>query len=384
MLERNYKISNVVNSQLDTIPEHVWKSETTIFVDFAMATGQHIAGIITRLRKCGHSDENISGRIYGFESDLSQVALAINMNKLIGNFEAIEYNELVSKGYKGMKFDAVVGNPPFQKNTNIIKDPDNKQGSFWYEFVKLGINHLKEDGYIAMVCPKSLFGAGGWGTKRSKVTEMLQSVRFTNIWPDFTKDFTVSIDIFGFTAVKNKSHSVVTIGNSSDTVIIDGSVPVPFVINKTAFSVVRKCFSGGHKTMEFREKISAKPDDAVVRVNGGRFKIYSKTFVGLESDTKHRQQGAIIAQNEISGYKSAVNSKLWQYLFKIMGGESGNSVTGIMAMLPVLDNMTRSYSDDEWYSAFDITPEEQADITTFLQPKPKKQKSKKPRKKKND
>lgn len=377
MLERNYKISNVVNSQLDTIPKHIWESETTTFIDFAMATGQHISGCIQRLRQCGHSDENIKGRVFGFESDPSQVALAVNMNKLIGTFEPIEYNELLTKGYKNMKFDCVVGNPPFQKDTNIVKDPDNKQGSFWYEFVKLGLRHLNDDGYIAMVCPKSLFGAGGWGTKRSKVTEMLQTIRFTNIWPDFTKDFTVSIDIFGFTAVKNKSNSIVRIGNSDDTVIIDGSVPVPFLINKTAFNVVRKCFASGFRTMEFREKINATPNDAVVRVNGGRFKIYSKIFVGLENETKHRQQGVLINTNEIIGFKSAVSSKLWEYLFKIMGGESGNSVTGIMAMLPVMNDMTRPYSNAEWYAAFGITDDEQADIEKFLEPKPKKEKKQK-------
>ena len=102
-------------------------------------------------------------------------------------------------------------------------------------------------------------------------------------------------------------------------------------------------------------------------LNGGRFKQWKKTFVGLEQNTSNNQQGAILPADSIPGFTSLINSKLAEYIFKILGGEKGNSTTVILKHMPVMPDMTVSYSDQEWFDAFGIDKEMQADINKFLQ-----------------
>lgn len=306
--------------------------------------------------------------LYGIDVNKIQSKIASTALKMAGGVEPNIYCDDSLTRDDGMVFDAVLMNPPYQKDTNFKKDEDNKQGSFYYQFVDLGIDKLKNDGVLGVICPKSIFGSGGFGTKSFKVGQMIDSVSFTDIWPDLSEHFKVSIEILGFIAVKNTSRPAVRIVGTNDTVTIDGSVPVPFYVSKTAVSVIKKCFNTSKNTIGFKENIkNASSNDIVLKVNGGRFKQWRKTYVGKNGDTKHNQQGAVIKSSEILGYQSAVNSQLWEFIFKVMGGEKGNSVTGLVDRLPIMPDMTVSYTNEEWYTAFGITDEEQNDIQKFLE-----------------
>lgn len=62
-----FPIEPLVVQMLDQLPEDVWKSTTTTFLDPAMGGGQFLVEIQRRLRAAGHSDDNISERMYGCE-----------------------------------------------------------------------------------------------------------------------------------------------------------------------------------------------------------------------------------------------------------------------------------------------------------------------------
>jgi len=52
-----------------------------------------------------------------------------------------------------MKFDCIVGNPPFQPPTKSEGSGTGSRNKIWHKFVELGFNILKEDGWFAFITP---------------------------------------------------------------------------------------------------------------------------------------------------------------------------------------------------------------------------------------
>jgi hypothetical protein len=100
---------------LDAIPEEVWRSTTTTFVDFCMGGGQIIKEVINRLRQYGHSEENIRNRVFGFETSKLYLNYAVNRHKLIGTYGVMTTEQFMQSNDK---FDVVVGSPLFSRRIN--------------------------------------------------------------------------------------------------------------------------------------------------------------------------------------------------------------------------------------------------------------------------
>jgi hypothetical protein len=108
-----FQIEPLVNEILDQLPAEVWSSKTTTFFDPAMGGGQFVREIERRLREAGHTDVNISGRVYGCESSLLSVKYAVNKYKLAGTYSV---GDFLAQDFGDMKFDVIVGNPPYNSN----------------------------------------------------------------------------------------------------------------------------------------------------------------------------------------------------------------------------------------------------------------------------
>lgn len=117
-------INEIVNEMLDCFPKEIWESSSTTFFDPCIAGGQFVNAIEHRLRKYGHSDDNIKNRVFGVEVTNYRVKSSVNKHKLIGNYIVADF--LNSKVFNGKKFDVIVTNPEFNyarnKNNNQSKD----------------------------------------------------------------------------------------------------------------------------------------------------------------------------------------------------------------------------------------------------------------------
>lgn len=137
-----FDVEELAEVILDSIPQELFQNPNTTFLDPAMAGGQFLKAVIARLRKYNHSDDNISSRITGYETNKMRINFAAKQCNYIGNFVAKNFME----DNISMKFDVVIGNPPYQ-------DPDNDKKMLWNAFLDKSQKVCKDNGYIAMVTP---------------------------------------------------------------------------------------------------------------------------------------------------------------------------------------------------------------------------------------
>ena len=127
MLQRlKFDLKDLVNEMLDQLPERVFESKTTTFYDPAIGGGQFVVEVENRLRQYGHSDKNISKRVFGYVGNRIRFNYIMNTHKLVGTYKTT----LI----ENMEFDVVLGNPPYNEgNAGVNKSIYQK---FIFSFLK--------------------------------------------------------------------------------------------------------------------------------------------------------------------------------------------------------------------------------------------------------
>lgn len=146
MLSRiKFDVDILVKDILNQLPEEVWISNSTRFFDPAIGGGQFVRAIEKRLRSYGHSDDNIRDRVYGFEESSLHIKFAINKYKLVGQYVCLSYEKFFDLD-NSMKFDVIVGNPPYQGKAALHQQFFNKSYSL-----------LNDNGYLAFIQPATTY-----------------------------------------------------------------------------------------------------------------------------------------------------------------------------------------------------------------------------------
>lgn len=135
--------------------EQAFISSETVFIDPAFAGGQMLRAIARRLRKYGHSIDNIRSRLFGFEDNICYLNHAKNKStQMIAQLQVVKYKEFLNMA---LKFDVVISNPPF----NITEGDGGVSGTIgdktlYRRFTKKAFEICKEGGTVAFITLKNV------------------------------------------------------------------------------------------------------------------------------------------------------------------------------------------------------------------------------------
>lgn len=389
MLARlKFKIDALVNEMLDQLPDEVWSNPEITFLDPAMAGGQFLKEVISRLRKANHSDENIASRIFGVAEDEIDLNYARKTAKLIGKYGVGGYDFDYEKEFSMKKFDVIVGNPPYQ-------DSAASGNSLWSKFILTGFNTLNKGGHFMMVVP-GRWVLPGMNIKEGQIRIMDYIFKKVNLklinLGECSKHFKVGSDpdYFSYFYIKNNNYEgKTTLITKKSNIEFDLS-EVNWLPYKNAdinsINIIKKISKIktetfhlswkyernhnisdklsksnpytiflGKNNIKYSDFKSELYDTNKVIFKLGRFISYEdRIFIDYKGSMGYNSAYIIpLNKNENVDY---LNSKLYRFIAKCLFNGSEITAEGYRT-LPKLDS-SRIWTDKEIYDHFGLTQEE--------------------------
>jgi len=342
MLSRiKFNIDPLVCEILDQLPKEVWISKTTTFLDPAIGGGQFIRAIETRLRNYGHSDENISGRVYGCEDSNLNVQYVKNKYKVLATL-GVGY--FLERDFSNMKFDVIVGNPPFSEKSKA-------SDKLWAKFIASSMNLIKQDGLLSFITPS------GWTSSTNIAYSLLKNKIITaNFSSAVSKAFgtTGGTQRFAYFVASSKENKNTPICIFDEGQLVIDPTETPYAPQKSSsghsYMIAKKMFLSNTPVHDWTRIDYADSSKAVVvpmaKSANYVIKYDVDTFDGSRYKLKcNSSDGKAIASN--------LNLKLYRNLRWVL--RSGPALAGNFKQLPI---PTTKMTDAKLYAHFNLTQDE--------------------------
>ena len=192
----------LVNKQLDEIPEEIWLNPTKTFLDPCFGNGTYLKEIGKRLhRKYGFSKENIESRLYGVEIN----TLLYLGFKQLENFKPKLINKDFLKWNTKMKFDVIIGNPPYQYPKELGKGMIKK---LYTDMTLKAFSLLKNGGILSFLTPNAIFIKRRVNDNIKKVQKIFEENNLVYINEEPNKYFpNVAVDVCSWYLIKETSQN---------------------------------------------------------------------------------------------------------------------------------------------------------------------------------
>lgn len=240
----------LVGEMLDTLPEEVWKNPNLKWLDPAAGMGNFPVAVYMRLMEglrnvAGYEDDEkrrkhiLENMLYMVEIDKTNVFMMrkifcgkiYKLNIFEGSFINFSPNKknIFKKINIDIKFDIILGNPPFQ-----YKEPQNKKSqTIWYLFIKRSYEELlKDKGYLLFVHPS------GWRDIDGDYREIFNYIKMSNLIYLSMNSFKEGQRIFGGSGTNFDYYLVQNIKTNNNITNINDIDNKEYKINLNNFDFV--------------------------------------------------------------------------------------------------------------------------------------------------
>ena len=347
--------TQVVNKVLSSIPRSVLLDCTKTIADLAMGDGSYLAEVARLRVENGSTPEEAQKTLYGFESSPVYLAAASRLNGLHDAKLAILKPDRDLDSFE-MKFDVIVGNPPYNNKGKMKGQKQTSGTSLWLQFLKVTPNLLNPGGWCSLLVPSAVGNTNSLGWKALKDCRVVDLETGVG-----EKYFKVGTGISKVTFTKDSPSDVhilngVEVNRSTLAVLPAECTPVALSVFKKLTSF--EPMSGWRRDgwTDFSEKAKGKTVVGMSFLDRSTsYKL--QTFEELEARDLKKVNMCWMETQDVDSLTKLMGSKLFSF-YASQTMFSGNLQVGMVRALSVPKNWESLTDDESVYNAYGLTEEE--------------------------